>query len=179
MIWLGRKNQSELARSLLHTLFRLKEVMKIFGLTNTQYWFSWLLTVMSMNVMYTGVTLVICRLCNMFPDCSFAVVATIYYFYLLSLLTSGMFLSVFFEKQQSAGAVGLVLNLFLNGVGWLLTILEKYPRWVRTLATSVSTITFSLAMDEIIRGLPMRPITMLNWFNFQDNNIGKFDCAIL
>lgn len=35
-----------------------------------------------------------------------------------------------------------------------------------------STIGFSLGLDEMIRGLPMRPVTLGNWFNPEEHLIG-------
>jgi hypothetical protein len=109
--------------------------MKIFGLTTTQHWTSWLLTAMGMNCVYTSLTVLICKMCNMFPSCNFVVIGIIHYFYLLSLLTGGMLISVFFEKQQTASTVGLVLNVALYSMGWLLSALRGRAEWMKALVS--------------------------------------------
>lgn len=110
----------------------------------------------------------------MFGDSSYFIAALIFYFYLLSLLTSGMLIGVFFDKIQNASVVGLTLNVLLNGVGWTMTNLAKTSQWIRGLSSLLSIIAFSLAMDETIRGLPMRPITLANFFDFDEHNVGEY-----
>lgn len=110
--------------------------MKISGLSTAQHWVSWLVTACGMNILYTGLTVIICRMCNMFGDSSYIVVAVFFYFYLLSLLTFGMLIAVFFEKQQSASAVGMGINVVANGAGWVLTTLSEKPQWVRGIVRS-------------------------------------------
>ncbi|EZG67505.1 ABC transporter [Gregarina niphandrodes] len=158
---------------------KLNEVMKIFGLGTAEHWVSWLLTACIMNLLYTGITMILCRLCNMFGESNYLVIAVLFYFYLLSLLTSGFLVSVFFDTLQGASAAGMVYHVVLNGVGLMLSSLRDTPQIYKNLLCFFSPVTFSLCIDEIIRALPMKPLTLSNWFDFRNSNIGFYTLALI
>lgn len=158
---------------------KLREVMKINGLTSYQYWASWLYTSMGMSILYTSLAVIIARMCNMHGESSYAVLFVFYYFYILSLSTFGYLISTFFESAQAGGAAGLIINAALNGMGVVLTALKTKSQWVRAIASCSSHVSFALGLDENLRGLPMRRVTLFNLFNFTEHHMGFYTVMLI
>eukprot|EP00917_Polyrhabdina_sp_WS-2016_P008109 GHVP01018113.1.p1 GENE.GHVP01018113.1~~GHVP01018113.1.p1 ORF type:complete len:1786 (-),score=325.54 GHVP01018113.1:757-5880(-) len=157
---------------------KMKEVMKTFGVSTSVFWLSWLLTYATFNVLLVVIATAITFLCNVFgPITNIFIVAYIYYAYLLSLMTFGFFLSVFFQTTRSASTAGLLFNITLYGVAWLVYNLKRGPIWIKYLVSTFSTAVFSMSIHEMMVLLPDKGVTWENLFNSEDHDVGF--CVIM
>lgn len=100
---------------------RMKEVMKTYGLSSGMFWLSWLVTYAILNVIIVWCAIFICTIGGVFgPVTSILVVALVIYVYLLSLITLGFMISVFFQRAQTASIAGMIFNVFLYALGWVI-----------------------------------------------------------
>lgn len=99
----------------------MKEIMKTYGLSSGMFWLSWLITYALLNIIIVWCAIFICTIGGVFgPVTSILVVALTIYIYLLSLISLGFMISVFFQKAQTASIAGMVFNIFLYGLGWVI-----------------------------------------------------------
>ena len=82
------------------------------GLDTTVYWLHWVLLYL---IVYFSMTLVLTYVVSsgLFVYSSFSVLAMFFFLYLLSLLSYGLLMSVFFKRANSAATVSMIVNLSL------------------------------------------------------------------
>lgn len=159
---------------------RMKEVMKTYGLSSTMFWTSWLLTYAILDLIIVWCAVFICTIGGVFgPVTSIVVVAVLFYVYLLSLITMGFVISVFFHRAQTATLAAMIFNLFLYALGWVLHHARVANALVRATLMLFSTVTFSLALIDLIGMLPDQGVRLVDLFNFSQHRIGVYFLVLI
>lgn len=97
---------------------KVKEIMKTYGLSSGMFWLSWLVTYAVLNLVIVWCAVFLCTIGGVFgPITSIFIVASLFYLYILSLITFGFMVSVFFQKAHIASTAGMVFNLVLYVLG--------------------------------------------------------------
>lgn len=150
---------------------KVKEIMKTYGLSSSMFWLSWLLTYALLNVVIVWCAVFLCTIGGVFgPVTSIFVVSSLFYMYLLSLITFGFMVSVFFQKAHIASTAGMVFNLVLYVLGRVIHQARIANCVVRGFFMLFSTITFSLSVIDLISLLPDHGVTVMDLFDFSSPN---------
>ncbi|CAK8683815.1 unnamed protein product [Clavelina lepadiformis] len=127
---------------------KIKEAMKMMGLSNVALWLSWAITYGLIILVMTLVMTIIAVFGQLFPNSNFLIVFLLFYLYGLSLEMFSFLLTTFFSNARTAGAIGSVLSILL-GVLYLIFAFTNISQTVAWALSLLSPTAFAIGVDQI------------------------------
>lgn len=129
---------------------RLKEFMRVMGLTNATHWFSWFIT--SFIAMFF-VSFLLCLIIKYGKVVTFSEITVLFVFYgcfSIATITQCFLISVFFNKANLASVVaGIIYFLLYLPYTILVNYSEVLETWQKFLASLSSTVAFGYGFEII------------------------------
>ena len=127
---------------------KIKEGMKMMGLSDMAFWLSWFITygiIMLVTVLITAVISVLAIL----PNSNFFIVFIMYLGYGLSVISFSFMLTPFFNKAVVAGAIGSFSSVLFSVLALVAVYLDLSPgvQWVLSL---LSPTAFGFGLVQVI-----------------------------
>ncbi|XP_077973323.1 cholesterol transporter ABCA5-like isoform X3 [Styela clava] len=128
---------------------KIKEGMKMMGLSDLAYWFSWGTVYVASLFVMTLVMTLIGYFGNLFPLSNFFLVFLLFFIYGLSIEMLGFMLTPFFSKARTAGAVGGFISIIMSLVFLAIQLAGDFPEPAIWAVSLLSPTAFSFAMGKV------------------------------
>ena len=128
---------------------KIKEAMKIMGLSTFAFWLTWFITYAVIITFGVIFVVIIARVATLFGDSDYFIIFIIFFLYGLSIEALAFVLTPLFDKGRSAGSAGSLATLVLSTLG-LLHIYLKTSNGVKWLTGLLSPVALSLALTPAL-----------------------------
>uniref|UniRef100_A0A8D8UDB1 ATP-binding cassette sub-family A member 5 n=1 Tax=Cacopsylla melanoneura TaxID=428564 RepID=A0A8D8UDB1_9HEMI len=129
---------------------KLKEGMKIMGLRDPAYWFSWFFVYALLALFHASLTAFLLWWLQVFRYTDIIILYLLLISYSFSLIMFSFFLTPFFDKASSAGIVASFAVNIVSLLYFLQVFLAKSPTFVFWLISLMSSAGFTLAVDKAL-----------------------------
>lgn len=153
---------------------RLKEFMRVMGLSNGIHWFTWFLTSFSIMFIVTVLLCLVIKFGKVTTYSDFSVLVVFFACFTVATITQCFLISVFFNKANLAAVTaGIIYFLLYLPYTVLVNYAEVIQPWQKFLASLSSTVAFSYGC-EIIASFELQTIGV-QWNNFYASPFSKRD----
>ncbi|CAF3675437.1 unnamed protein product [Rotaria socialis] len=133
---------------------RLKEVMKIMGLSNGVHWIAWFITIFSQTTVVMIAVTIILHYGKVLLHSNAFLIFLIFEIYALSTISLAFLVSVFYSKAKIAAACSGIIYLLTYVPCMYISIREDLaqdtiPKWAKMLASLFSTSAFGMGAKYI------------------------------
>lgn len=133
---------------------RLKEVMKIMGLSNGVHWIAWFITIFSQTTLVMIAVTIILHYGQVLMHSNPFLIFLIFEIYALSTISLAFLVSVFYSKAKIAAACSGIIYLLTYVPCMYISIREDLaqdtiPKWAKILASLFSTSAFGMGAKYI------------------------------
>ncbi|CAF1349808.1 unnamed protein product [Adineta steineri] len=133
---------------------RLKEVMKIMGLSNGVHWVAWFITIFSQTTVVMVAVTIILHYGKVLMHSNAFLIFLIFEIYALSTISLAFLVSVFYSKAKIAAACAGIIYLLTYVPCMYISIREDLaqdtiPKWAKMLASLFSTSAFGMGAKYI------------------------------
>lgn len=128
---------------------KIKEAMKIMGLSTFAFWLTWFITYAVIITFGVIFVVVIAKVAALFGDSDYFIIFIIFFLYGLSIEALAFVLTPLFDKGRSAGSAGSLATLVLSTLG-LLHIYLHTSNGVKWLTGFLSPVALSLALTPAL-----------------------------
>ncbi|QDZ26080.1 ABC transporter [Chloropicon primus] len=154
--------RSNVASVVCEKELRLREGMRLLGVTDFSYWLSWLIT-HGMEMVCSSLFMSLTAMLT-FPESDWRCTFTMYFFLSLSLIPLAYVVSCFFQRTATAGPSVVLLFVILMIPGMLAPVLQPYGGYFFDLASFLSPSCVALS-GTVLRRLEYSGIG-LTWETF-------------
>ncbi|CEM20220.1 unnamed protein product [Vitrella brassicaformis CCMP3155] len=147
---------------------KLKEMMRMMGLSTPLFWLSWTLTYGVFNALLALIAVAVSYLSGVFgPRPSVLLLFLLFYLYAMSLVTFAFLVSVFFNKARGASVVGYFTSIVLNLVAIPINSVwrDSLGFASRVVLSSLSTVSFSMGTYDALTMSAQGGATFSNMFH--------------
>ncbi|XP_065066088.1 cholesterol transporter ABCA5-like [Rhopilema esculentum] len=130
---------------------KIKESMKIMGLSTFAFWFTWFLTyavIITIGVIFVTI---ISRVALLYGDSDYFIIFLIFFFYGLSIETLTFVLTPLFKKGRTAGSAGSMATIVLGTLSFL-HVYVSTSNAVKWLTGLLSPVALSLTLMSALDG---------------------------
>ena len=130
---------------------KIKESMKIMGLSTFAFWFTWFLTyavIITIGVIFVTI---ISRVALLYGDSDYFIIFLIFFFYGLSIETLTFVLTPLFKKGRTAGSAGSMATIVLGTLSFL-HVYVRTSNAVKWLTGLLSPVALSLTLMSTLEG---------------------------
>jgi len=128
---------------------KIKEAMKIMGLSTFAFWFTWFITYAILITFGVIFVVIISKVATLFGDSDYFIIFIIFFLYGLSIEALAFVLTPLFNKGRTAGSAGSLSTIVLSTLG-LLHIYLKTSNAVKWLTGFLSPVALSLALTPAL-----------------------------
>ena len=93
---------------------KVKEGMKMMGLTDTVYWLSWIVTSLIKTGFVTLCIVVVAKVGKLFASSDFLILLIFFILFTLIIIVFSILISTLFSKSRTGGAVGMLFFIILS-----------------------------------------------------------------
>ena len=126
---------------------KLRELMRISGMSDAAYWFSWICTYAVIMLIAVLVLNVIAVPGGIFGKSNYAVMVILFYLYGLSLITFSMMLTPFFKNAKTAGFLATIITIIFGIVPLAAKDASSSVKWILSL---LSPTAFNFGVSQVI-----------------------------
>eukprot|EP00794_Sanderia_malayensis_P009395 gene9395-10383_t len=138
---------------------KIKEAMKIMGLSQFAFWFTWFITYAIIITIGVILVVIIARVSSLFGNSNYFIIFIMFFLYGLSIETLAFVLTPLFQRGKTAGMAGSMCTIILS----LLSMLHIYlntSNGVKWITAFLSPVALSLALTPAVDS-----DTGVNWSN--------------
>ena len=128
---------------------KIKEAMKIMGLSQLAFWLSWFITYAVVITFGVILVVIIARVAELFGKSDYLIIFFIFFLYGLSIESLAFCLTPLFKKAKTAGMAGSLATMLLGTLS-LLHIYVKTSNGVKWLTCLLSPVALSLALTPAV-----------------------------
>ncbi|XP_012517680.1 PREDICTED: ATP-binding cassette sub-family A member 5 [Propithecus coquereli] len=129
---------------------KLKEFLKIMGLHDTAFWFSWVLLYTSLIFLMSLLMAVIATVSLLFPRSSSIVIFLLFFLYGLSSIFFALMLTPLFKKSKHVGIVEFFVTVAFGFVGLLIVLMESFPKSLVWIFSPFCQCTFLIGIAQVM-----------------------------
>ncbi|XP_043941106.1 cholesterol transporter ABCA5-like [Protopterus annectens] len=129
---------------------KLKEVLKLLGLSDSAFWLSWGLIYIGFLAIMSLVMAVITTVSPLFSRSSCFVLFFLFFLYGLSAICFALMLTPMFKKPKVAGTVGFFFTLICGCLSLIFVLVEDFPKHLVWILSPFFPCTFSIGIAQVI-----------------------------
>jgi len=153
---------------------RLKEFMRVMGLSNATHWAAWFITSFIVMGFIVTILAIVLKFGKITQNSDFSVLLVFLYCFTVATICQCFLISVFFNRANLAAVVaGIVYFILYLPYTILVNYSDVILPWQKFLASLSSTVAFSYGC-EIIASFELQT-TGAQWSNFYSTPFSKYD----
>lgn len=153
---------------------RLKEFMRVMGLSNATHWAAWFITQFMVMIVVAVLLCIVLKYGQITKYTEITVLFTFLCCFTISTICQCFLISVFFNRANLAAVVaGIVFFMLYLPYTILINYSDVILPWQKFLASLSSTVAFSYGA-EIIATYELQTVGV-QWSNFYDSPFNKYD----
>ncbi|XP_029455149.1 ATP-binding cassette sub-family A member 5 isoform X2 [Rhinatrema bivittatum] len=129
---------------------KLKEYLRIMGLHDTAFWFSWVLLYAGFILVMSFLMAITVTVISPFSKSNWFLIFFLFFFYGMSSMFFALMLTPIFKKSVHVGAVEILATLVFGCVGLSIVLVEDFPKAFVWLLSPICHCTFLVGIAQVM-----------------------------